>query len=270
MSSFEGALLDFRRLDRLAAGDSGIHRLDARTKVLVTLVYIITVVSFDRYELAALFPFFIFPVAMVAGAALPAGYLVRKICLLCPFVLMVALCNPLLDRETLVHVGTIPISGGWVSFASILVRTMLTVGAAFVLVGITGFAGICHALERLGMPQVFTVQLLYLYRYLSILTGEALRAARARELRSCGKKGLGIGSFSSLVGHLLIRTWQRAERIHLAMLTRCFTGTFHTGIAPRFGRADMLFLLGWTTLFILFRLHNIPRLLGTAVLGVLP
>lgn len=75
--------------------------------------------------------------------------------------------------------------------------------------------------------------------------------------------------FGSLVGHLLLRTWERAERIHRAMLARGFTGEFHPRRPCRFGAWETLYLLGWSALFLLFRLENIPRILGTLVAGVL-
>lgn len=270
MASFDGAVLDLKRLDLLANGDSAIHRLDARAKVLVTLVFIMTVVSFSRHELTALFPFFVFPASMIAIGNLPPLYIAKKIALLCPFVLLVGVFNPVFDREVLVQLGPVGVSGGWISFASIMVRAVLTVGAAFILVGVTGFTAVCQALERLGMPQVFAVQLLFLYRYIFVLTEEGSRAARARELRSCGKKGLGIGSFTSLVGHLLLRTWQRAERIHMAMLARGFTGEFHARQVSRFGVKDLLFLLGWSGFFLLLRLYNASQLVGSLVTGIYP
>jgi cobalt/nickel transport system permease protein len=143
---------------------------------------------------------------------------------------------------------------------------MLTVGAAMILVGVTGFVAICHALERLGMPRVFAVQLLFLYRYIFVLADEGGRASRARELRSFGKRGATVGSYGSLVGHLLLRTWQRAERVHMAMLGRGFTGEFHARQTIGFGREEVLFLVGWSTLFIILRLENVPRLLGELIL----
>ena len=268
MASINKAVLDLKRLDLLANNDSGIHRLDARAKVLVTCVFILCVVSYDRYELAALFPFFIFPAVLISLADLPPLFIAKKIALLCPFVLVVGIFNPLFDREVLVNLGPLAISGGWISFASILVRSILTVGAAFILVGVTGFTAVCQALERLGMPQVFAVQLLFLYRYIFVLSEEGDRASRARELRSCGKKGLGIRSFSSLIGHLLLRTWQRAERIHMAMLARGFTGRFHAYRQSSFGKKELLFVLGWSMLFILLRFNNASQLLGTVVTGI--
>jgi cobalt/nickel transport system permease protein len=268
MASIHSAVLDLKKLDLLANGNSSIHRLDARAKVLVTLVFILCVVSFNRYELTALFSFFIFPIAMISLAGLPPLFILKKIFLLCPFVLAVGIFNPVFDREILLQIGPLNISGGWVSFASILARSVLTVGAAFILVGVTGFTAVCQALERLGMPQVFAVQLLFLYRYIFVLTEESGRASRARELRSCGKKGLGMRSFGSMTGHLLLRTWQRAERIHMAMLARGFTGEFHASRKSSFGAPEIRFVLVWSTIFIFLRLQNLSQLLGSLITGL--
>jgi len=266
MASIQSAVLDLKRLDLLANGDSSIHRLDARAKVLVTLVFILSVVSCNRYELSALVPFFIFPVVMISLAGLPPLFILRKITLICPFVLAVGIFNPIFDREILLQLGPLGISGGWISFASILTRSVLTVGAALILVGVTGFTAVCQALERLGMPQVFAVQLLFLYRYIFVLTEESGRASRARELRSCGRKGQGIRSFGSLTGHLLLRTWQRAERIHMAMLARGFSGEFHAGRRSRFGAPEFSFVLGWSAIFITLRLQNATQFLGSLII----
>ena len=270
MAAIHRAVLDLKRLDLLANGSSPIHRLDARAKVLVTLAFTICVVSCNKYELAALFPFFIFPIVMISLTGLPPFFILKKVLLLCPFVLAVGIFNPVFDREILLQFGPIGISGGWLSFASILIRSVLTLGAAFVLVGVTGFTAVCQALERLGIPHIFAVQLLFLYRYIFVLTEESGRAARARELRSCGNKGQEINSFGSLTGHLLLRTWQRAERIHKAMLARGFTGAFHATRQTHLGMAEFGFVLAWTTLFVLLRLQNVSQLLGVFVTDLIP
>jgi len=227
------------------------------------------VVSFDRYALTALFPFLLYPAVVLALGNLPADYFVKKVALFLPFAVAVGMLNPLFDREVMVRLGPFDISGGWVSCASIVVRAILTISAALLLVGVTGFPEICRALERLGVPQIFAVQLLFLYRYIFVLTEEGARSSRARELRSFGGKGLGIKSFGSLVGHLLLRTWMRAERIHMAMLARGFTGQFHALQPSRFGGRELLYLLGWSALFIVLRLRNVPDLLGSLVTGAL-
>lgn len=270
MLSIDGAILDFKRLDLLANGNSSLHWLDPRAKVLATLVFIISVVSCDKYELAALLPFFIYPAVLIGIADLPVGFIVRKVLVVLPFAFVVGMFNPFLDRGTLLTLGQLDISGGLISWAAIIVKAMLTVSAALTLVAVTGFPGICRAFEQVGMPQAFAVQLMFLYRYIFVLTEEGGRAARARSLRSCGKKGLGITSFGSLVGHLLLRTWQRAERIHMAMMARGFTGEFHTWRTSSFGLADTGFLLGWSSLFVIFRIYNLPHLLGGLMTGIVP
>ncbi len=270
MISINAAVIDLKRLELLADLDSLVHRLDARAKVLVTLVFIISVASFGRYELARLLPFFIFPIVMVALANLPPLYLIRKILLICPVILMIGMFNPVFDRAALFQIGQAEISGGWISLASLCIRSTLTIGAAFILVGTTGFTAVCQALERLGVPQVFSVQLLFLHRYIFVLADETARVSRARELRSCGRKGLGTVSFGSLAGHLLLRTWQRAERIHTAMQARGFIGRFHAHRYGCFGRSELCFVAGWTLLCLSLRMFDISTVLGSTLTGGLP
>lgn len=263
--SLQAAILDLKRFDLFANGSSPLHRLDPRAKVLTTGCFILAVVSFNRYELTPLFPFFIFPIAMVALGGLPALFILRKVALVCPLVLLVAIFNPILDREVVARLGTLDITAGWLSLCSILIKSLLTVGTALVLVGTTGFTAICRALEKLGMPRAFVVQLQFLYRYIFVLAEETKRAAMARQLRACGRKGLGVNSYGNLVGHLLLRTWQRAERVHMAMLARGFRGEFCSRTPFRFGGAETLFVTGWLLLFVLLRLHNLPLFLGSLI-----
>jgi len=268
--AIDGSLFDFKRLDLLAMQTSAVHRLDPRAKVLTTLVFTVCVVSFGRYELAAMMPFFLYPVALLALADLPPGYIARKTAVVLPFAVLIGLFNPLFDRQVLLQLGPLDIWGGWISWASVVIRSLLTAAAAIVLLATTGFPGICEALERLGMPRVFAVQLLFLYRYIFVLTDEGGRVARARQLRSCGSRGLGLRHFGPLLGHLLLRTWERAERIHMAMLARGFTGEVHARHQGHLGRREVLFVLGWATLFIALRLSNLPLLLGLLLTGSPP
>lgn len=270
MASINQALLDLKRLDQLAAGDTPLHRLDPRAKVLATLVFVVSVLSFGSYELSGLVAFFLFPACLIALGRLPAGYLVAKVALVAPFAVAVGMFNPFFDRNVLVQLGPLDITGGWISFFSIVLRTALTVGAALTLTALTGFPAICGALDRLGMPRAFAMQLLFLYRYLFVLTEEGARASRARELRSFGSSGHGPKSCASLLGHLLLRTWRRAERMHMAMLARGFSGVLPGREGARFGAPEFVFLLVWCAACIALRLNNAPRLLGALVTGQLP
>ena len=260
-------LLDFRRLDLLAAEDSALHRLDARAKVIVTLAFVVCVMSFGRYAVAPLLACFVFPIAVVAAARLPAALLSRKIAMVLPVALLIALPNPFFDREVLLQLGGLGIAGGWISLLSILLRALLAAAAAIVLVAVTGFPAICGALERLGMPGPLAVQLLLLYRYLAVLGEEALRMTTARELRGGGRP-LSIRLYGTLIGRLLLRTWDRAERIHLAMCARGFVGDFRSGRRSRFGWPEAGYVAGWCGLFLLLRTQDPTHRLGVALLGL--
>jgi cobalt/nickel transport system permease protein len=261
-------LLDFRRLDVLACGDSSLHRLDARAKVVVTGVFIACVMSFDRYAISALMPFFVFPLAVVASSGLPMGYLLRKVALVLPIALLIGLPNLWFDRAAMLQFGGVTLTGGEVSLASIVLRSLLATAAAVLLVAVTGFTALCAALERLGMPRALAIQLLFLYRYLVVLGEEALRMSVAHEQRSDGR-ALSIRQYGSFVGRLLLRTWDRAERIYLAMCARGFTGDFRSGESSRIGRREILYVIGWSAVFLLLRTQDVARLLGDLTLGML-
>lgn len=255
-------LFDLGRLDRLAYKKSPIHRLDPRAKLLVTLIFLITVLSFNRYAITGLIPFFFYPAVLVTMADLPPGYLAKKLLLAAPFAILVGAANPCFEPAPLVSLGPVSLSAGWISFASIILRFTLTVSAALILIATTGFHGVCVALRRIGTPGPMTVQLLLAYRYLFILVEEGARMVRARSLRTFARRGEGLTPYASLLGHLLLRTIARARRIHQAMLARGFSGELHGSAPLRFTTRDAAYLGGWITILIFFRLVNLPLLLG--------
>jgi cobalt/nickel transport system permease protein len=269
VAAIDGVVANFRRLDQFARADTPIHRLDARAKVLVTLVFVVVVASFDRYAVAALLPFFIFPIVVAALGGLPTAYLARNVAVAIPFALTIGLFNPLFDRQVVFELGSLPVTGGWLSCASIVVRALLTVSAAIILVGVTGFPAVCEALERLGMPKVFAMQMQFLYRYVFVLSEDASRGARALALRSGGRQPR-PRVVASLVGSLLLRTWQRSDRIHLAMLARAYNGAFHDLGSGHFGAGAVAFVGGWIALFGVLRGFDVPRLLGSLLERALP
>jgi cobalt/nickel transport system permease protein len=253
------------RLDRLSRLDTAVHRVDPRAKVLATAVYIVCIVSYGKYDLLGLLPFAIFPVVLATEGGLPLGFLGRLLLVVSPFALIMGAFNPLFDREVVVSLGGWGISGGWVSYASIVLRFLLTAGGALVLTATTGFTGICLALQELRVPDVLVTQLLLLFRYIFVLGEEATGMTRARRLRSFGRRGMGWRVYGQMLGQLLLRTLARAQRLYLAMKSRGFDGRIRVSRQLHFGATDLLFLLGWSAVFLVFRLVDLPLLLGRLV-----
>lgn len=262
MSRLDDALRDLHSLDVLAVRPTWLSRFDPRAKIVVTAAFIIAVVSFDRYSLAALLPFALFPIVFAALGEVPPALILRKLLIASPFALMIGIFNPLLDRTPLLAIFQIEISGGWLSFCSLLLRFSLTVSMALILVAGTGFHNVCVGLARLGLPKVFTTQLLFLYRYAYVLAGEAARMNAARELRAGGVRRLSLAVYGSLLGHLLLRALERAQRIHLAMVSRGFDGELRSRQVLRWRIADSLLLVACLACFALARRFDLAQLLG--------
>lgn len=248
-------------MDDLGRMDTPVHRLDARAKAVVTLVFIGVVMSFPRHALSPLTPFLVYPVALVALGRIPVRFLARKILIAAPFALVIGIFNPLLDREPVTTIGSVAISGGWLSFVSILFRFLLTVGAALALVACTGMNRLGAALERLGVPRVFVVQLLFLYRYLFVIADQAGKMKRSAEIRSSGRS-LRLRVYGSMIGHLLLRSMDRAERVYRAMVARGFDGEVRILRPSSFGWPDMLFVAGCILFFLSARLWNLADAFG--------
>lgn len=268
MSSLESSIHELGWLDQFAAGRTPVHRIDPRAKTVAVAVYLVCVVSFGHYELLGFVPFVLFPVALASQSGMPARELWKRVMWAVPFALAVGIFNPLLDRAVLTHVVGVSITGGWVSLASICARVLLTTSVAVLLIGTTGMHRLCAGIERLGVPDVFTTQLLLLYRYIFVLIEEVLRLSRARALRSFGKRGMGLAVYGNMLGHLLLRTIARAQRVYEAMRCRGFDGRVRLQTRLRMRGTDWAFMLGWSSAFLVFRFVNVPLLLGSLVTGV--
>lgn len=255
-------------MDLLSYQDTPVHKFDPRAKLVISLFFILTVVSFGKYEISMMIPFIIFPIYLLTTGNIPIIYILKKVLYVSPFALMIGIFNPLFDREILFYIGHTGISGGWISFISIMIKFTLTVSTALALIACTGFHNICFAINKLGAPRIFAVQLLFLYRYIFVLGEEAARMVRARNLRSFDGKGKGIKTYGPLLGNLLLRTISRAERIYAAMVSRGFDGNIRIINRYGFGFREFIFMLFWSVLFILFRFVNIPQLAGIFITGL--
>lgn len=257
---FDEEFFNLGYIDRLSYGNSFIHSIEPRSKVLVTMAFIITVVSFSKYEVLKLFPFFIFPVIFLTVGNIPILFVLKRLLIVSPFALFIGIFNPIFDRETAFYLFDFAISKGFLSFFSIMLRFTLTISILVLLIATTSFSGVCYALRRFRVPELFINQLLFLYRYIFVLVEESMRMARAKELRTFGKKGTEIKYFVNLIGNLLIRTMDRAERIYHAMLSRGFNGIMPYNKNNKLNLKDFIFITVSFLLLFLFRCYDVAKI----------
>jgi len=236
-------------IDHLAMGDSPMHRLDARAKLVAVVAFTALVVSVPRYELAALLPYAILPFAWLAFGGVPFGFVAKHLLIVSPFILFVAAFNPIYDAApVLVRLGpwAFWVRGGVLSCASACGKFALTVSALVALVSTTRFHDLLRAMAWFRLPRLFVIELSFLYRYLFLLIEQVQRMKRARESRSVGRAPLAwrLRAAGGIIGNLFLRTLERGERVYAAMLARGFDGTVKTLTCFRMGAGDYAFLAG--------------------------
>ena len=235
-------------IDKFAYQDSPVHRLDSRVKFLVVLLFTFVVLSMPRTSLSILTCYAVGPFAVLVLARIPLKFVLKQICLVSPFVLVLALTCPFYNREpVLVEFGPFAwdISIGWLKCFSILGKFIVTMMALIALVSTTRFSDLLSGLQKLGVPKILIIQLGFLYRYIFVLIDRAhqiLRARAGRKMRNLGFK-TELKTASSMLGSLFVRSIDTAEHINTAMHARGFDGNFRTISKLEFHRRDLIFCL---------------------------
>lgn len=256
MSKLEKALYELNVMEQSAEQDSVLHRLDPRAKLVVTLLFLISVLSLPLENLSGLILFFVYPIISCSTAGIGYGILLKRSLVVLPFIVFIGIFNPIIDRQIVFYAGNLGITAGWISFFSILLRGLLSVQAVLILILSTGFYNLCRGMQRLGIPSLFTTQLLFVYRYIFVLLQEALSMDRARDSRSFGQKSYSFRMWGTFIGQLLIRTIERSERIHRAMLSRGFTGNITGNFQFTWKTGATIYLIIWSIVFLILRIFQ--------------
>lgn len=119
------------------------------------------------------------------------------------------------------------------------------------------------------VPKIFCKQILLTYRYISVLVEEASRMMKAYYLRAPGQKGVKMKDLGSFIGQMLLRTYDRAQRVYEAMKLRGFNGEYNSTASLKIKLSDYLYLTIWCLFFIVARNFNIPILIGNLFSGVI-
>ena len=228
------------------AGDpaSPIHCLDPRAKLIgfagITLVAVST-------PLTAWPAFVACAVALAAIAAagrVRPGVLWSRVRVILPLVLFVAAFVPFVRGGETVEVGPLALSeAGLATFALVAAKATLGALSAVLLGATTSFPDILHALERLHTPRLLTVIAGFMYRYVFVIADEARRMRTALSARAYRPRHLGqVATLGRMVTALFLRSYERGERVYLAMLARGYAGAMPRLGVLAFRRADTVFL----------------------------
>lgn len=249
-------------LRRMAICEDRTRRVDPRVAIAVSLVYLVVMLSVGVGHLSALLWFALYPIISSALLGLQFSRIFRKSLVVLPLVALIGIFNPWLDLTPAFKIGSIIISEGWISFISIVLRGLLAMQCVLILIESEGFIGLCRGLHRLGIPRFLTDQLQFVYRYIAVLINEASIMKRAREARGFGRRRMPLKMWSTMIGQLFLRTIDRSERIHNAMLARGFNGSLPDFYSSPLSLkiADWIYLIVWISLFLVFRFAPLSSL----------
>jgi cobalt/nickel transport system permease protein len=229
-------------LDKHARLDSPLHRRDPRAKAIAILGTILVVVSEPRGALLPFLPYVAGFLVLALASRIPAGFFSRRLLLALPFVLSAAALYPL---SVLTAGDLAPLGGTEEALriaASIALRALIAVLYLTLLGSTTRFHDLLWGLRKLGMPPTLGVLCALMYRYAFILSDEMLRTSLARASRTPDAPRSGrIAAAGSQAAMVFLRGWERAQRVHGAMMARGFTGEFPVIARHRFGLEDGLF-----------------------------
>ncbi len=188
--------------------DSTVHRLPTPPKLVVALVLIAGTVGVPLSWRGWFAGVAILLAVTTVVSRIPPLFLLRRLLLLSPFVLGVALVNALEPSAR----------GTWIGVA---IRGVLSLLTVLLVANTTQFSGILRVLRSVRVPALLITTMALMHRYLFVLADEAgrMRVARASRTFTPGRR-FHWKALATVAGQLFVRASGRAERIYDAMSAR--------------------------------------------------
>ncbi|MFE0918431.1 cobalt ECF transporter T component CbiQ [Streptomyces nigra] len=240
-------------------GHSPVHGLPPHTKLAATFAFVVVVVSTPREAMWAFGLYAVLLGVVAYVARVPAGFLLKRLLIEVPFVAFAVLMPFVAEGERVEVLGlSLSVGGLWGAW-NVLAKGTLGVAASVLLASTTELRELLLGLQRLKLPPLLVQIASFMVRYGDVIADEMRRMRIARESRGFEAKGVRHwGVLAKSAGALFIRSYERGERVHLAMVSRGYTGTMPVIDEVTASRAQWSYaltlplsalvvcLLGWT------------------------
>ncbi|WP_372789536.1 cobalt ECF transporter T component CbiQ [Paraconexibacter sp.] len=245
------------------AGDPGspIHRLDPRAKILGLLTVTVVAVTAPLHA----WPVFVACATVLLGVGLAArigvGDHLRRVRPALVLVVPVAVVVPFVRVGGEAHaLGPLTVhDAGLHVLASVLVKSALGVSSGALLTLTTPFPDVLRGLQALRAPRLLVLIAGLMYRYVFVVADEAGRMRTALTARSYRPRTVAhAGTLGRLACGLFLRSYERGERVHVAMLARGYDGRMPQLVRLRPTRTDTVFVVCIAALLLPLRLLGAP------------
>lgn len=191
--------------------------MNAKSKIVAFLALIISCVTLPPGKPEALTSYAVFVLFLLAISNIPLRYFTKRIALIIPFLGFFIITIPFLMANHNLYM--------LVLYSTIIAKALISIVVVTILTSTTGFEKLLDGFEELGFPRLFMMLLGFTYRYQYIITDEVERMKRARDSRLWGGTFLWHSRIlGQMTGMLFLRSYERSERIFLAMTSRGFDG----------------------------------------------
>ena len=217
-------------LEEYTEGNSYLHKLDARVKLVVAITTIFCIVFLTHWELPLLFLAVCFALALYSQASMKIFS--QRLFYPLSIIALVAVIMPFTYGSTVigrVPLLTLPIYGQGIYFGVLVfTRCIAAVSVLNLLILITPISKVMDSLVWFRMPSVITDTMYLMFRYIGLLSEESTRMYRAQASR-CGHSGTvsylkKIANFGNIAGALLLRAFDRSVKVGNAMASRGYSG----------------------------------------------
>lgn len=207
-------------------GHTPVHALPAHCKIVTTLTFVLLVVSTPRTAVWAFGVYAALLAVVAVTARVPATFLLTRMLVEVPFVVF-ALLLPFVAEgpRTEWFLGLSLSEGGLWAAWNVLAKGTLGVAASVLLAATTEIRELLLGLRWLRLPSILVQIATFMVRYLDVVADELRRMRTARASRGFEARGpRQWGTLARMAGVLFIRSYERGERVHLAMVSRGYTG----------------------------------------------
>jgi cobalt/nickel transport system permease protein len=226
---------------------SPLHALDARAKIVATLVLVLGVVTTAPLRPAEFGLLCALLAAIATLGRLPLRRVVARSLAVLPVAATIALLAPLQASGGSWNAAGLAAAwsgDGWLIAWGIISKAWLSAACMLLLAATTRTADLLDGLRRLRVPGVFVMLLAFIARYVGVLGDQlhSLRIALASRAPHLRGRPL-LAALGSITGNLFVRSYERGERVYAAMLARGYTGTLPVTATASIGGAELLLVV---------------------------
>lgn len=207
-------------------GHSAVHRAAAHRKILALVGFMLVVVATPREWYPVFGGYLLVLLGVIAVSRVPFGYLAKRMVIEVPFLVFAALMPFVATGPRVEVLGVALSEPGLVAAWGLAAKGTLGVLASLTLAATTEPADVLAGLQRLRMPALIVQIMGFMIRYLDVVTSDLGRMVTSMRSRGVDPRSpRHWPALARTLGALFVRSYERGERVHLAMLSRGYDGT---------------------------------------------